>query len=85
MIFLYDILYMNESLLNKILVNKPLINELLSEVNYEKEWKKTLIYKITFGKLKPSKSWKEQLDRIYLKKITRLTNLISEENFKKDF
>lgn len=57
-----------------------LVNRLLYDVNYEREWKKTLIYKISFGKAQPSKTWKEQLDRIYLKKIKRITNLISENN-----
>ena len=34
------------------------------EIDYEKEWKKTLLYKLTFGKAKPSKAWKQQLRRI---------------------
>ena len=62
-----------------------LVKRLIYDVNYEREWKKTLIYKITFGKAKPSKSWKSQLDRIHFKKVKRISHLISEENFKKDF
>ena len=45
-------------------MDKPLINT----INYEREWKKTLLYKITFGKKKPSEAWKRQLERIYDRK-----------------
>tara|TARA_B100001093_G_C26407731_1_gene834117 strand:- start:242 stop:385 length:144 start_codon:yes stop_codon:yes gene_type:complete len=41
---------------------------LIKEINYEREWKKTLLYKISFGKIKPSESWKKQLERIYDKR-----------------
>lgn len=39
-------------------------NNLLDNVNYDEEWRKTLLYKISFGKIKPSKAWKSQLKRI---------------------
>jgi hypothetical protein len=39
-------------------------NNLLDNIIYNKEWEKTLLYKISFGKLKPSKAWKSQLKRI---------------------
>lgn len=38
------------------------------EIDYEKEWKKTLVYKLSFGKAKPSDAWKNQLQRLYYKK-----------------
>ena len=41
---------------------------LLKNINYEREWKKTLLYKLSFGKFKPSESWKKQLERIYNRK-----------------
>ena len=41
---------------------------LLKEINYEREWKKTLLCKISLGKIRPSDSWKRQLERIYNKK-----------------
>ena len=43
-------------------MDKPLI----TTINYQKEWKKTLLYKL--GKKYPSESWKQQLKRIYEKK-----------------
>ena len=49
---------------------------LLKQINYEREWKKTLLYKITFGKKKPSEAWKSQLDRLYNRKYKDI-NLIS--------
>ena len=45
-------------------MDKPLIRN----INYEREWKKTLLCKISLGKIKPSESWKRQLERIYNKK-----------------
>tara|TARA_B000000460_G_scaffold63411_1_gene43121 strand:+ start:57 stop:212 length:156 start_codon:yes stop_codon:yes gene_type:complete len=42
--------------------------KLLDEINYEREWKKTLFYKLSFGKFKPSNAWKFQLKRIYERK-----------------
>ena len=38
--------------------------KLIKKINYEKEWKKTLLCKISFGRIKPSESWKSQLKRI---------------------
>lgn len=49
---------------------------LLKQINYESEWKRTLLYKITFGKKKPSEAWKRQLDRLYNRKYKDI-NLIS--------
>ena len=42
--------------------------KLIKDINYEREWEKTLLYKLSCGKLKPSKSWKRQLIRIYDKR-----------------
>ena len=47
-------------------MEEKLLNHKYLEINYNLEWKKTLLYKL--GKKKPSESWKRQLDRIYLKK-----------------
>ena len=49
-------------------MDKPLINT----INYEREWKKTLLYK--FGKKYPSESWKIQLKRLYEKKYDKQFN-----------
>ena len=38
----------------------------MNTINYEREWKKTLLYKL--GKKYPSDAWKVQLKRIYEKK-----------------
>ena len=43
-------------------MDKPLINT----INYEREWKKTLLYKL--GKKYPSDAWKYQMKKIYEKK-----------------
>ena len=43
---------------------------LIIKINYEREWKKTLLYRL--GKKKPSESWKRQLERIYKKKYDNL-------------
>ena len=42
--------------------------KLITTINYENEWKKTLMYKLSFGKKKPSQEWKNQLQRIYKRK-----------------
>ena len=42
--------------------------KLIKKINYEKEWEKTLLCKISFGRIKPSYSWKKQLERINKKK-----------------
>lgn len=47
-------------------MNKLLINT----INYEREWKKTLLYKL--GKKYPSDAWKVQLKRIYEKKYSMI-------------
>ena len=47
-------------------MNEPLINT----INYEREWKKTLLYKL--GKKYPSESWKFQLKRLYEKKYNMI-------------
>lgn len=41
-------------------------------IDYEKEWKKTLLYKLSFGKAKPSEAWKEQLKRIRKEKYKNI-------------
>lgn len=46
---------MNESLL---------INDTIQIIDYHSEWKKTILYKITFGRASPSEAWKEQLRRL---------------------
>ncbi len=47
---------------------KNLKEKLLSfndlNIDFEKEWKKTLLCKISRGKIKPSQAWKNQLIRI---------------------
>ena len=47
---------------------KNLKDKLLSfndlDIDFEKEWKKTLLCKISRGKIKPSQAWKNQLIRI---------------------
>ena len=43
-------------------MEQPLINL----IDYDREWKKTLLYK--FGKKYPSEAWKNQLNRMYKKK-----------------
>lgn len=40
---------------------------LINIIDYERAWKKTLLYK--FGKKTPSQSWKNQYDRINEKKF----------------
>ena len=47
---------MNESLLSN--------NDKIQLIDYHCEWKKTLLYKITFGRASPSEAWKEQLRRL---------------------
>ena len=42
--------------------------KLISTIDYEREWKKTLIYRLSLGKKKPSEAWKNQLKRIYERK-----------------
>ena len=37
-------------------------------INFEKAWKKTLLCKISFGRIRPSETWKRQLIRINRKK-----------------
>ena len=58
-------------------MNKPLLSDSkLIKINYEKHWKKTLLYKLSFGKAKPSESWKRQLERIHKRKYENLFNNI---------
>ena len=33
-------------------------------IDYSAEWKKTLLYKLSFGKALPSEAWKAQLCRL---------------------
>ena len=46
----------NESLLSN--------NDKIDMIDYNSEWKKTLIYKLSFGKALPSEAWKAQLRRL---------------------
>ena len=50
--------------MEEILIEKIDIN-----LYIDKYWKKTLIYKMSFGTAKPSKGWIKQLHRILRKKI----------------
>ena len=50
--------------MEEILIKKTDINIYINEY-----WRKTLIYKISFGKAEPSKGWIKQLHRILRKKI----------------
>ena len=45
------------------MLSQTLIKSEEKEIDYEKEWKKTIMYKI-FRKKTPSEAWKEQLKRI---------------------
>lgn len=47
---------MNQSLLS--------YNDKIDIIDYYTEWKKTLIYKLSFGKALPSEAWKAQLRRL---------------------
>tara|TARA_B100001094_G_C18112295_1_gene761915 strand:+ start:1251 stop:1448 length:198 start_codon:yes stop_codon:yes gene_type:complete len=42
-----------------------------SQINYQKSWEKTLLYKFSFGKAVPSESWKKQLERVYDKQMLK--------------
>jgi hypothetical protein len=54
-------------------MNQPLLTESkIININYENYWKKTLLYKISFGKAKPGESWKRQLERIHKRKYENL-------------
>ena len=54
-------------------MNQPLLYESkIIKINYEKYWKKTLLYKISLGKAKPTESWKRQLERIHKRKYENL-------------
>lgn len=46
------------------MLTSQLITSDIPKINFEKEWKKTLLYKISFGNIKPSIAWKNQLIRI---------------------
>lgn len=59
---------MKERLLNNKNSEKE---KLFNNINYKKEWEKTLLYKLSRGYLKPSESWKRQLDRIYYRKYNK--------------
>ena len=50
-----------------------------SQINYQKSWEKTLLYKLSFGKATPSESWKKQLERVYDRKMIKT----SEEAIKR--
>ena len=50
---------------------------LIIDINYEREWKKTLMYKLSFGKAKPSESWKRQLKRIHDRKMKQINSLLN--------
>ena len=47
-------------------MNQSLLPKTLDTIDYDKEWKKTLLYK--FGKKTPSENWKKQLYKIYQRK-----------------
>lgn len=59
---------MKERLLNNKNSEKE---KLFNNINYKKEWEKTLLYKLSGGYLNPSESWKRQLDRIYYRKYNK--------------
>ena len=42
-----------------------------SQINYQKSWEKTLLYKLSLGKAVPSESWKKQLERVYDKQMLK--------------
>lgn len=46
-------------------MDKPL----LDIIDYDNEWKKTLLYKL--GKKNPSEGWKNQLNKIYKKRYNK--------------
>ena len=46
------------------MLNKSLLSDDDNIINYNKEWKKTLLYKLSFGIIKPNNTWKAQLKRI---------------------
>ena len=42
-----------------------------SQINYQKSWEKTLLYKFSLGKAQPSEAWKKQLERVYDKQMLK--------------
>ena len=52
-------------------MEERLIRTDYSQINYQKSWEKTLLYKFSFGKAVPSESWKKQLERVYDKQMLK--------------
>jgi len=50
-------------------MEETLTNNTDINIYIDKYWRKTLIYKISFGTAKPSKGWVKQLKRILKRKI----------------
>ena len=50
-------------------MEETLIKNIDINIYIDKYWRKTLIYKISFGTAKPSKGWVKQLKRILKRKI----------------
>ena len=61
-------------------MDERLVQSDYSQLNYQKSWEKTLLYKLTFGKAQPSESWKKQLERVYDRKFRK-----SSEDYIKDY
>ena len=51
-----------------------------SQINYQKSWEKTLLYKFSLGKAQPSEAWKKQLERVYDRKMIK-----TSEEYIKDY
>ena len=61
-------------------MDERLVQSDYSQLNYQKSWEKTLLYKLTFGKAQPSESWKKQLERVYDRNFIK-----SSEEYIKDY
>ena len=61
-------------------MDERLVQSDYSQLNYQKSWEKTLLYKLSFGKAQPSESWKKQLERVYDRKFIK-----SSEEYIKDY
>ena len=61
-------------------MDERLVKSDYSQLNYQKSWEKTLLYKLTLGKAQPSEAWKKQLERVYDRKFIK-----SSEEYIKDY
>lgn len=61
-------------------MDERLVKSDYSQINYQKSWEKTLLYKFSLGKAQPSESWKKQLERVYDRKFMK-----SSEEYIKDY